>query len=323
MGLKTFDVAPDQFKDGGVAQPDKEHWTSKEEIPTDKAMSDAETMQKADEDHQKANSGLKVSMKTKLALHMMRVEIPESAIDEINNYIDEELLTKDERFGQVKGNSTVSNTYSWGLVGQIKQNEKSAQIEFPITDETEGSVPAQVKTIIEQCARTYLKNAFDMDAVIDAFEAWSVHSYAGDYNPLHDHGVVTQQGLSCILYLKVPPQIEKINAEEQWNLANNSGAVDGFTYFQWGVNGRSDTKILRPATDEYVKPEKGVLMIFPNWLRHAVMPFSGEGERRTFSTNINVMDKLLLKQLGITAPADQMEYMKNLRDKRQLATKRV
>ncbi len=323
MGLKTFDVAPDQFKDGGVAQPDKEHWTSKEEIPTDKAMSDAETMQKADEDHQKANSGLKVSMKTKLALHMMRVEIPESAIDEINNYIDEELLTKDERFGQVKGNSTVSNTYSWGLVGQIKQNEKSAQIEFPITDETEGSVPAQVKTIIEQCARTYLKNAFDMDAVIDAFEAWSVHSYAGDYNPLHDHGVVTQQGLSCILYLKVPPQIEKINAEEQWNLANNSGAVDGFTYFQWGVNGRSDTKILRPATDEYVKPEKGVLMIFPNWLRHAVMPFSGEGERRTFSTNINVMDKLILKQLGITAPADQMEYMKNLRDKRQLATKRV
>ena len=323
MGLKTFDVAPDQFKDGGVAQPDKEHWTSKEEIPTDKAMSDAETMQKADEEHEKANSGLKVSMKTKLALHMMRVEIPESAIDEINNYIDEELLTKDERFGQVKGNSTVSNTYSWGLVGQIKQNEKSAQIEFPITDETEGSVPAQVKTIIEQCARTYLKNAFDMDAVIDAFEAWSVHSYAGDYNPLHDHGVVTQQGLSCILYLKVPPQIEKINAEEQWNLANNSGAVDGFTYFQWGVNGRSDTKILRPATDEYVKPEKGVLMIFPNWLRHAVMPFSGEGERRTFSTNINVMDKLLLKQLGLTAPADQMEYMKNLRDKRQLATKRV
>ena len=261
-------------------------------------------------------------MKTKLALHMMRVEIPESAIDEINNYIDEELLTKDERFGQVKGNTTVSNTYSWGLVGQIKQNEKSAQIEFPITDETEGSVPGQVKTIIEQCARTYLQKAFDMDAVIDAFEAWSVHSYAGDYNPLHDHGVVTQQGLSCILYLKVPPQIEKINAEEQWNLANNSGAVDGFTYFQWGVNGRSDTKILRPATDEYVKPEKGVLMIFPNWLRHAVMPFSGEGERRTFSTNINVMDKLILKQLGITAPADQMEYMKNLRDKRQLATKR-
>ena len=60
------------------------------------------------------------------------------------------------------------------------------------------------------CKNLFTK-AFDMDAVIDAFEAWSVHSYVGDYNPLHDHGVVTQQGLSCILYLKVPPQIEKIN----------------------------------------------------------------------------------------------------------------
>ena len=28
----------------------------------------------------KSNSGLKVSMKTKLALHMMRVEIPESTL---------------------------------------------------------------------------------------------------------------------------------------------------------------------------------------------------------------------------------------------------
>ena len=49
MGLKTFDVAPDQFKDGGVAA-DKEHWTSKEEIPTD----DIESLQKADEEHEKS-----------------------------------------------------------------------------------------------------------------------------------------------------------------------------------------------------------------------------------------------------------------------------
>ena len=41
----------------------------------------------------KRNSGLKVS-ETKLALHMIEIEIPESCIDEINNYIDEELLTK-------------------------------------------------------------------------------------------------------------------------------------------------------------------------------------------------------------------------------------
>ena len=83
--------------------------------------------------------------------------------------------------------------------------------------------------------------------VIDGSEAWSVHSYAGDYNPLH--GSWCSYSTRIIMYpiSKVPPQIEKINVEEQWNLANNSGAVDGFTYFQWGVNGRSDTKILGPS----------------------------------------------------------------------------
>ena len=39
---------------------------------------------------------------------------------------------------------------------------------------------------------------------------------------------------------------------------------------------------------EYVKPEVGTMLMFPAWLRHGVMPFFGEGERRTFSCNMNV-----------------------------------
>jgi hypothetical protein len=30
------------------------------------------------------------------------------------------------------------------------------------------------------------------------------------------------------------------------------------------------------------------MLMFPSWLRHGVMPFFGEGERRTFSANMNV-----------------------------------
>jgi hypothetical protein len=67
-----------------------------------------------------------------------------------------------------------------------------------------------------------------------------------------------------------------------------SGAVDGFTYLCWGANGMRDVNMLRPIQEEYVKPEVGTMIIFPAWLRHAVMPFSGEGERRTFSANVNV-----------------------------------
>ena len=41
------------------------------------------------------------------------------------------------------------------------------------------------------------------------FEAWTVHSYEGDYNPLHAHGCQTPAGLSMIFYLKVPKCIEE------------------------------------------------------------------------------------------------------------------
>ena len=128
---------------------------------------------------------------------------------------------------------------------------------------------------------------------------WTVHSYAGDYNPLHDHGTRSYMGLSCILFLKVPPQIEAIGLPSEEMIAAGvtpgfqglngaSGAVDGFTYLCWGVNGMRDVNMLRPIQEEYVKPEVGTMIIFPAWLRHAVMPFAGEGERRTFSANINV-----------------------------------
>ena len=67
-------------------------------------------------------------------------------------------------------------------------------------------------------------------------------------------------------------------------------AVDGFTYLTWGTNGMRDINMLRPITEEYIKPEVGTLIMFPSWLRHGVMPFFGkeDDERRTFSANINV-----------------------------------
>jgi len=40
----------------------------------------------------------------------------------------------------------------------------------------------------------------------------------------------------------------------------------------------------------YVKPKKGLCLLFPSWLQHCVMPFFGEGERRTMSANFNIDD---------------------------------
>ena len=49
--------------------------------------------------------------------------------------------------------------------------------------------------------------------------------------------------------------------------------------------------MMRPITEEYIKPEVGTLIMFPSWLRHGVMPFFSnkkDDERRTLSANINV-----------------------------------
>ena len=237
------------------------------------------------------STGISVAMRNKLAVNIMRVEIPLNIIDELNDHIDEVVVP-------------AAQDLSGGLVGQINQNEKSGQWVFPHDDDGPGS---QFATILNTLGKEYIKQTLgvlefeggERDVKTDVQTMWTVHSYAGDYNPLHDHGTRSYMGLSCILFLKVPPQIEAIGLPSEEMIAAGvtpgfqglngaSGAVDGFTYLCWGVNGMRDVNMLRPIQEEYVKPEVGTMIIFPSWLRHAVMPFSGEGERRTFSANINV-----------------------------------
>ena len=334
MGLKVYDLPPGGLEDGAVATPSNDvtfTWTYDQEelakikpLPKDielikKTEPDASEeevlvlakqkryrktktieMRKQYEEYEKegkleelpldnifnpkfqpapppSENGMSIVMRPQAAVHMMKVEIPLEAIDELNTHIEEELD------GAVD--------FSDKLVGQINRNEKSAQINFPIDDE----VGKAFSTVLEKLAVTYMKNVTKKDYEVSIKDAWTVHSYEGDYNPLHDHGTETPIGLSCILYLKVPEQIANLPnpAEDFEGLNSSSGAVDGFTYFTWGTNGMRDVNMLRPITEEYVKPEVGTLIMFPSWLRHSVNPFFGDGERRTFSANINIMKKVI------------------------------
>ena len=218
--------------------------------------------------------GLQVAMRPKLAVNIMRIQFPEDVMSEINEHIDNVIIPADK-------------DYSKGLVGQISHGKRSAQLHFPHNDEGVGK---QFSDVITRLGSEYIDRVVGIRSDIEMQSMWTVHSYEGDYNPVHDHGTKTPMGLSCILYLKVPPQIEKLGnpAEHFEGLNESSGAVDGFTYLTWGVNGMRDINILRPITEEYVKPEVGTMLMFPAWLRHGVMPFFGEGERRTFSCNMNV-----------------------------------
>jgi len=230
-----------------------------------------------DSDLAQEKQGMQIAMRPKLAVNVMRVQFPLEVIEEINDHIDDTIIPNDVDF-------------SSGLVGQIRQSERSKQLHFPHEGDEYGE---QLNTVLLKLAHEYMDRTVGLPCDIDTQSMWTVHSYEGDYNPVHDHGTRTQMGLSCIMYLKVPPQISALDnpSEEFGGLNQSSGAVDGFTYLTWGTNGVRDVNMLRPITEEYVKPEVGTMLMFPAWLRHGVNPFFGEGERRTMSANINVLPK--------------------------------
>ena len=220
--------------------------------------------------------GIQIAMRPKVAVNMMRCQFPAEVTTEINSHIDDVIIPNNV-------------DHSKGLVGQIRQNERSAQLTFPHEGDEVGEM---FSGVLQRLAREFVDRSIGIECETSMESMWTVHSYSGDYNPVHDHGTRTPMGVSCIMYLKVPRCISTLgNPSENFEgLNESSGAVDGFTYLTWGTNGMRDINMLRPITEEYIKPEVGTLIMFPSWLRHGVMPFFGkeDDERRTFSANINV-----------------------------------
>ena len=212
-------------------------------------------------------------IKTIPAYKLMAIQFPDAFTDDINNHIDNVIIP-----------SKVS--HSSQLVGQINRNEKSEQYTFPLNDD----VGKDFKTVVDRVATSLLmdKTGYSRNSIAEAFEAWTVHSYEGDYNPLHAHGCQTPAGLSMIMYLKVPKCIEEKPSFPQLHSA--TGDIDGHTGLITSTNTIHDVYRLKLDAQEYIKPKKGFCIIFPNWLQHCVMPFFGDGERRTMSANFNIRD---------------------------------
>ena len=277
--MKIFELESyEDMKDGAVAkQVDGEGSPIKtEETEADKnarlARENAEMLAEEERKMEEDNHGLKFAIRPIKNFSIGRIEFPMDIINEVNEHIDNEIIPKSDSFAN-------------GLVGQLKNDEKSAQLDFPFDTE----VGKQLETVFNQIGSTYLKNGYDRDSKAECFQCWTNHAYAGDFNPYHDHGCQTMAGLSGFLWLKVPEAIESLR-EQPETLSNASGAVDGFTHLIWGTHSRKDTLQLRGQTEDYVKPIVGTMLVFPNWLKHQVLPFFGEGERRSMAMNWNVHD---------------------------------
>ena len=210
------------------------------------------------------------------AAFMLQHNLPEQVVTTLNDYLD-----------TLKQNKLRESAADY-LVGQIHQGEQLKM------DHEDVSLTPFVR-IVESLAAAYLRHFVEQTKSplrpkkISMDKLWSVHSYQGDYNPIHDHLTAAQMGISFTTWTMVPEQIMKRD-DQQVNLYESSGAVDGFINFTYGLNQTADPERLRPSQSRYIMPVPGKLLLFPSWMQHTVYPFFGEGERRTVAGNLNCFD---------------------------------
>ena len=107
----------------------------------------------------------------------------------------------------------------------------------------------------------------------NVLSAWYIRSFAGDYNPIHTH---TDCELTCVGFLKVPD----LSGERKKDRINN-GVLEIVS------NVGSSDKTFYENNRIGFTPKVGNWYLFPANIRHLVYPFKCDGERRSFSINMN------------------------------------
>ena len=166
----------------------------------------------------------------------------------------------------IKSNSKKID-YSSKLASQIK-NELKISNSF-IKKNLENELK---KNISQFLSNEKIKNVKE----IKILNFWIVRQFKGEYNPIHYH----EGDLSGVGYLKLPKGMTNNKMVKNKKLKTN-GTID-FINGQKGFLSKSIYNVIPKFRD---------LLIFPNYLMHTAYPFKREGERRSFSFNIDIDKK--------------------------------
>ena len=203
--------------------------------------------------------------------------LPKELVNDFNKGCDD--IIKDKELLK-------SSDHSHALVGQVEQE---LLIPADIINKWGKWLGAQVRAYVsgyfnqfdipEQNILTASKE--QASQAVDRIQtnvksAWYIRSFAGDYTPLHTH---TDCELTCVGFLKVPdfsnerkktPHGKGSNGVLE--VLNNTGSADNLSFENDSIG---------------FTPKVGNWYLFPANLRHAVYPFRCDGERRSFSINMN------------------------------------
>jgi hypothetical protein len=206
--------------------------------------------------------------------HVAKIKFGKTVVDFLNKEIEATAKAK-------------SDNYERSLVGQIRNNKDSSQLKFDLS----SPVGVQLLTVLNSVGTSFLQQGYKKQSYASCFDVWTNRAYAEDYNPLHNHGTTTAAGLSGFMWLKLPEEMEaQKSGAQRVVFGETDGQYDGWTHMAWDLGSRTDIYNLKLDGEKYVQPEIGTLYVFPKWLHHQVLPFSGPGERRSIAMNWNVIE---------------------------------
>ena len=154
--------------------------------------------------------------------------------------------------------------YSNKLVGQVKQ-----EFQIPksfIKKNLEKTIYKEVNKYIFKCLGKKISK-------IKIKNFWVVRQFNNEYNPVHFH----DGHISGVGYLKIPKFILKNRKK-----TNIDGSIDFV----------SGNKMLLSESIYNHQPKVGDMILFPHYLMHTAYPFKSNGERRSFSFNLEIDKKI-------------------------------
>ena len=208
-------------------------------------------------------------------------KLPKEMINDLNKGCDD--IVKDEEL--VK-----SADHSHALVGQVEQE---LLISADIINKWGKWLGTQVRTYIAGyfnqllipdqnlmgASKEQVSQAINRMQT-DVLSAWYVRSFVGDFNPVHTH---TECELTCVGFLKVP-DLSKERKKGGSNRSHKSFSPGGNLELLSSVG---VTNSVFENDRIAFTPKVGNWYLFPANIRHSVYPFKCDGERRSFSINMN------------------------------------
>ena len=184
-----------------------------------------------------------------------KLKFSNKLIKKINNEVDQ-ILNKKSLLKKLD--------YSKKLVGQVKQEFQlpksflKKNLEKVISYEVKKYI---FKTVGKKVKKVSIKNF------------WIVRQFNNEYNPIHYH----DGHISGVGYLKIPKFVSK---------GYKKSKIDGTIDFIYGSKSFLNNSIYNHI------PKVGDLLLFPNYLMHTAYPFKIDGERRSFSFNLEIDKKV-------------------------------